>query len=243
MIEFGKDLRSIRESKGLSVADIAERTHMMSSMVDDLENENFNRIVAPIYGRGFVKLYCDALGVDPKPYVEEFMAIFTGNRDPAIRERPTTKSVPVTEPAPATEPSTVSVPEPEIPQTIVDEPLPAPQTLIEESTESAEEESEPTSAPTPRFTSYSAPLRGRSSDLPALGPTLIRWGVLLFGAIVVLWLLIAGIRALYRATTRPTETMPVVQEEVVETPVAPVSETKPTSEPRTPLEIPPLYID
>ena len=54
MIEFGKTLRAAREAKGLTTGQIAERTHMMVQTVEGLENENFSKIVAPIYGRGFV---------------------------------------------------------------------------------------------------------------------------------------------------------------------------------------------
>lgn len=243
MIEFGNDLKNAREAKGLTIADVAEKTHMMSAMIEDLEHENFNRIVAPIYGRGFVKLYCETIGLDPKPFVEEFMAIYTGSRDPSIRERPTSKSIQATEPAPP--------PEPEIPAEPVPlhEPLPEPTFAFSEPMPAAETVPEPVHeeaapAPVPKFTSYSAPLKtGRASELPELGPTLIRWSVLLAGVILVLWALIAGIRALYRATSRPTETAPAAREEVVETSVETTTPAKPIAEPRKPLNVPPLYID
>lgn len=87
MIEFGKTLKAAREAKGLTIAQIAESTRIMSSLVEDLENEDFSRIVAPIYGRGFVKLYCEAVGLEPKPMVDEFMDFFTGKHEPTIRTR------------------------------------------------------------------------------------------------------------------------------------------------------------
>ena len=57
MIEFGKTLRQAREAKGLTVDDIAKATHMMARQIEALENEDFSGFAAPIYGRGFVKLY------------------------------------------------------------------------------------------------------------------------------------------------------------------------------------------
>ena len=54
MIEFGYTLRKAREAKGLTLKDIAQSTHVMEQMLADLENENFSKIAAPIYGRGFV---------------------------------------------------------------------------------------------------------------------------------------------------------------------------------------------
>lgn len=87
MIEFGKTLRDAREAKGYTIAQIAEMTNVMPSILERLENEDFSKIVAPIYGRGFVKLYCESVGIDPKPMIAEFMEIFNGNREPTIRER------------------------------------------------------------------------------------------------------------------------------------------------------------
>jgi transcriptional regulator with XRE-family HTH domain len=88
MIEFGKTLKLAREAKGLTVDDVAEITHIMPRTIENLEKENFSDIVAPIYGRGFVKLYCEAVGIDYRPLVDEFMEIFNGNREAVIAERP-----------------------------------------------------------------------------------------------------------------------------------------------------------
>lgn len=88
MIDFGYTLQKAREDKGFTIHQIAEITHMLPQQVEDLEHENFSRIAAPIYGRGFVKLYCDAVGLEPKPLVDEFMEIYNGNRLPSIRTRP-----------------------------------------------------------------------------------------------------------------------------------------------------------
>ena len=63
MIEFGKTLRSAREAKGYTASQVAEMTHIKPSVLDGLENEDFSMIAAPIYGRGFVKLYCEAVGL------------------------------------------------------------------------------------------------------------------------------------------------------------------------------------
>ena len=119
MIEFGKTLRSAREAKGYTVSQIAEMTHLKSSAVEGLENEDFSMIAAPIYGRGFVKLYCEAVGLEPKPLVDEFMAIMNGEHEIAIKERPVTES-PVTEPQPSPAPA----PAPEEPDLFRQDPIP-----------------------------------------------------------------------------------------------------------------------
>ena len=103
MMEFGNTLRNAREAKGFTQAQIAEMTRMAPTTVAELEEENFSRIAAPIYGRGFVKLYCQAVGIDPRPLVEEFMAIYSGERETGIRERIPQEQPPKQEPPPKQE--------------------------------------------------------------------------------------------------------------------------------------------
>ena len=56
---FGETLRNAREAKGLTTSQIAAKTRMLVQIVEEMENEDFHRIAAPIYGRGFVKLYAE----------------------------------------------------------------------------------------------------------------------------------------------------------------------------------------
>lgn len=253
MIEFGKTLKDAREAAGLSIQQIAERTHMMSAMIEDLENERFNRIVAPIYGRGFVKLYCEAVGLDPKPLVAEFMAIFTGTRSPTIRERVivnTPAPTPEPEPTPiieATQPEPEPAIEPEIaPAPIIEEAAPQPQ--FEPEPEFKLESDPPPKAP-PQFTRYSAPLRDYTPDvdnidnLSEIKMRILRLAILGVGGIVLLWIVCAGISALYHATSKPSEasTAQEVTEQQVSEPAPDIFNDKPL--PRQPIVVPPLYID
>jgi len=117
MIEFGKTLRLAREAKGYTVAQVAELTKLAPTTVQELEDENFSRIAAPIYGRGFVKLYCEAVGLEAKPLVDEFMSIYKGDRDLGIRERKVAEPAapeppPIPPPMPAEEPAIVPPPAP-----------------------------------------------------------------------------------------------------------------------------------
>ena len=81
---LGQILREAREHKGLTTRQVAESTRMLVQIVEELEREDFRRIAAPLYGRGFIKLYCECVGIDSEPLIEEFMDIFTGNRPPQI---------------------------------------------------------------------------------------------------------------------------------------------------------------
>ena len=236
-MEFGKSLREAREAKGYTVTQIAEMTHMLPSIVEGLEKEDFSRIAAPIYGRGFVKLYCEAVGLEAKPFVDEFMEIMNGNRSVSIRERPIAapvqiQDVPPPPPTP-TEERDLFTQEPETHDPLpVAEPPPV---------------TDPLHAATPRadISRYASPFRSEeSSSSPSSFPVL-PWRLILLATagLAILAILICGIRALYRATS--TEPAAEAVTETVGTP-APEPTAQPAAKPaaRTQQQnIPALYID
>ena len=264
MIEFGKTLRNAREAKGLSIAQIADSTHMMSQIVEGLENEDFSRIVAPIYGRGFVKLYCEAVGLEPKELIAEFMEIYNGNRAATIRVR----DVPKAE-EPAEQEASDAAPVSEVPAPRVVEQPSFDEPLADEAT------SEPTAFQTPAtpepvrqasrveddpFFGIPAaeppkPPVKRSFKMPGMSmpdvpPSLWRMATLVGIVIVVIWAAFIGVRALYRATmtapeTAATSTSEAVQTEkkAVQPSAATTTESAAKKAKRTPMPIPPLYID
>ncbi len=263
MIEFGKSLRLAREARGYSVAQLAETTRMAPKTVQELEDENFSHIAAPIYGRGFVKLYCEAVGLEAKPFIDEFMAIYRGERDVGIRERvvqetpmPKPQSSPTEEHAAADSPATMpepaapmpdattmpkSMPEvapvtaPEPPQPLTDLPIfggaTAPRKTITAATTTTEAPTPTSNAPLSR---YAAPVR--KERIPTLSPTIWRIGVLAAGAILIIWILFLGIRALYRATSggsgqaTEAQTAPAAEEAQSAKPAKEAQSAKPAAE-------------
>ena len=224
MMEFGKSLRNAREAKGYTIAQIAERTHMLSAIVEGLENEDFSRIAAPIYGRSFVRLYCEAVGLEPKPFVDEFMEILNGNHAPAIRERPIAPAEPAAE-EPAAEPA--KAPEPDLfssdPAPAASEPI-AQEPIIPETT----------TPETQTISRYASTFRVKESmALPVLPWRLIVLGI---AALVLLGFIVFGIRALYSATT--AESAPAT----APAPTAAGTATAPAARAQQ-QKIPSLYID
>ncbi len=125
MSSFGETLRAAREAKGLTCSQVAAQTHMLVQIVEEMEREDFHRIPAPIYGRGFVRLFADCVGLDPVPLVREFMDIYEGRRAPtvSIREVPTASVPPQAQPIW----QTPQTPQPE-PVPIV--PMPEPEPVV-----------------------------------------------------------------------------------------------------------------
>ena len=129
-MSLGNTLRAAREACGFTTSELAARTHMLVQIVEGLENEDFRRIPAPIYGRGFIKLYCEAVNLDPKPLQAEFMDLFNRAKDaPAKSEMPPVRSrPPATEPPPVADetPDAVTAPIEEAPATALPTEEPPP---------------------------------------------------------------------------------------------------------------------
>lgn len=107
-MSFGEILRNARIQRGLSPSEVAEGTHMLVQIVEALEREDLKRIAAPIYGRGFVKLYAEFLELDHEPLIRDFMDLYDGGRVPSIRLK--TAEVRI-DPAPVPVTRTVSGPQ------------------------------------------------------------------------------------------------------------------------------------
>jgi transcriptional regulator with XRE-family HTH domain len=84
---LGAILRAERERRGLTEHQVADATRIMVQMVREFEEEDFHRIAAPIYGRGFVKIYASYLELDPAPLVKEFDQLYAerGRKPPPPR--------------------------------------------------------------------------------------------------------------------------------------------------------------
>ena len=232
MIEFGKTLRTAREAKGLTPGQIAERTHMMIQVVEGLENEDFSKIVAPIYGRGFVKLYCETVGLEPKPLVDAFMEIYSGNRGASAA-----KSAPAPVAPPAPKPTPVAEPPPEPTKPVAPEPPPRVQTMIDFGAP-ANTTGEPPSPPTPppQSSRYAAPMPIDDG----FGMPVINWRMVALAAAAVAILLIAilGVRALYRVTMSPPEEEVETTEVTAQTETTTETPTETTTEATTQTETP-----
>lgn len=122
-MSFGETLRAAREAKGLTTSQLAAATHILVQVIDGLEQENFKRIPAAIYGRGFVKLYCEEVGLDPKPLQAEFLDLYTKHKN--APEKVSTPGIP------ARNPSKVVTPEDKSEKPVAVAPQQAPEPMPE----------------------------------------------------------------------------------------------------------------
>jgi len=86
MESIGQTLKAARERRQLSISDVVAATKMTSTFVCAIEADNFGALVAPIYARGFIKLYAEYVGLDPMPLLKQFSA--HGQAAPARPQSP-----------------------------------------------------------------------------------------------------------------------------------------------------------
>lgn len=78
----GHYLNQMREARGLSLHDVAERTKVGSFQLQGIEEQRFDVLPAPVYLRGFLKEFTRVLEVpDAELVVDSFMALYLDNRD------------------------------------------------------------------------------------------------------------------------------------------------------------------
>jgi len=66
MKELGEHLRSTREEKGLSLAQVEEATKIRRAFLQALEEGSHDLLPPPVYVKGFLKSYAQFLGLDPQ---------------------------------------------------------------------------------------------------------------------------------------------------------------------------------
>jgi transcriptional regulator with XRE-family HTH domain len=79
---IGQILRDAREGRQLTTSKAAADTNIKIQHIEAMERDDFSHMAAPIYAKGFIRIYAEYLGVDPAPLIAEYMEKY------APRERP-----------------------------------------------------------------------------------------------------------------------------------------------------------
>ena len=97
MPSVGAHLRQLREARGVSLEEIARATRVTHAYLHALEGDDFASLPVPVFTRGFIRAYCQALG---QP-VDEALALFDSRGDaPAPSSAAGTPSRATSEPTP-----------------------------------------------------------------------------------------------------------------------------------------------
>ncbi len=85
MSDFGSTFKTARESKGLTLDQIARETRIGTRFLEAIENEEFHLLPGGIFSRGFVRSYADRLGLDIDKAIADFERL-SNYREPQVME-------------------------------------------------------------------------------------------------------------------------------------------------------------
>ena len=77
---FGDFLRQKREEKGISIEKLESLTRIKKTILENLENERFEKLPPKIYIRGIISKYCQYVELDQKEVLANFDKYFYENR-------------------------------------------------------------------------------------------------------------------------------------------------------------------
>lgn len=73
MESIGEFFKQVRETKGLTVDEVASKTRIRSDFVKALEEGNFAKLPDQVFARGFVRSYARSLGLDEEDAIHRFI--------------------------------------------------------------------------------------------------------------------------------------------------------------------------
>jgi flagellar biosynthesis protein FlhG len=76
----GGDLKRVRESRAITLRDIAAASKIGVRFLEYIEDERFDALPAPVYVRGFVQEYARVVGLDPRRTAESYVARMARSR-------------------------------------------------------------------------------------------------------------------------------------------------------------------
>ena len=73
MDSIGDFFKQVRETKGLTVDEVASKTRIRTDFVKALEEGNFAKLPDQVFARGFVRSYARSLGLDEEDAIHRFI--------------------------------------------------------------------------------------------------------------------------------------------------------------------------
>lgn len=129
MPAVGAYLRELRERQGVSLDEISRSTRVLHHYLEALESDNLASLPAPVFAKGFIRAYCQALGVAPDEAIVMYDQKVGQSRTPASLAPPprvTQPPRPAPQLKPAAAPRPVPVPKSPAPPAAAVQHVPAP---------------------------------------------------------------------------------------------------------------------
>ncbi len=92
MPSIGQILRQARERKKVTCSQAAAATRIKVQHIEAMDRDDFTRMAAPMYAKGFLKLYAEYLGLNPIPVLRAYSELHEPKeRLPLLTDEPPSK--------------------------------------------------------------------------------------------------------------------------------------------------------
>jgi len=84
----------------ITASQAALKTRLKVQVIEQMERDDFSKMPAPTYARGFIRIYADFLGLDSAPLVQEYNEHHGGGKRPPLHDEPMSKVIEKSPPTP-----------------------------------------------------------------------------------------------------------------------------------------------
>jgi len=81
---IGQKLKNARLARNETISEVAAKTRILAKVIETMEADEFDAISAPVYAKGFLKLYAQYLGLDPNPLIDEYNQLYSNKAKPLL---------------------------------------------------------------------------------------------------------------------------------------------------------------
>jgi cytoskeletal protein RodZ len=90
-LTLGEKLRQARESRGISISEVAEQTRISALYLESIENNDYRGLPGGIFNKGFVKSYAKYVGIDDQEALQDYARLISEQGEDKIDETKTYK--------------------------------------------------------------------------------------------------------------------------------------------------------
>ena len=89
---LGEKLRQARETRGVSISEVAEQTRISRLYLECIENDDYRTLPGGIFNKGFVKSFAKFVGVDENEALQDYSALVANQGTPVVEDARTYRS-------------------------------------------------------------------------------------------------------------------------------------------------------
>ena len=88
-LTLGEKLQQARESRGTTIAEVAEQTRISPLYIEAIENNDYRTLPGGIFNKGFVKSYSKYVGLDEQEAIQDYIQLIS-QQEGTVTEEPKT---------------------------------------------------------------------------------------------------------------------------------------------------------